>query len=214
MPADDIYNVRLNYENPTGVSSSSLYFRETVAQSGAGPSTRIVADSFETQFGQLFNDVLSNDFWLASLEVSLVWQIPVQKYRLDRDGDPGERVGPALPSNNCALIGLHQATFSARSDGRLFLPGIAEGDTDNGVLTDAFLTAAMVPLRDALLVNLVEVSAGTGVWELGVISAKVRDLALPLKDWDGAFAPVNGVSTPTIIATQRARQTKARGATG
>jgi hypothetical protein len=94
----------------------------------------------------------------------------------------------------------------------MFIPGIAEGDTLIGNLAVAFQTTQLQALVDALAAQLEEESAGTGRWNLGVINGLILDSSPPIKDWQTAFSAVTSVSGSPIIAGQKRRQTKVRGA--
>lgn len=212
MAADDIYEVKANFENPSGNSSFRIYYQEDIPRSGIGTDTQLLAQSWDTAISIALRDVLSDDFLFTSIVASKVDGVPEAKFRVDLATQQGQRSGPALPSNNCLLIGLNQALFGAASNGRIFVPGVAESDTTVGVLNQAFQDNEITALMSALGAQLEEESAGAGRWSLGVISAKVRDVALPAKDWQGAFSTVTSLFTTPIIATQRRRGTDVVGA--
>jgi len=211
MATDDIYKVDCYLEGPSTPASFGLYYQETVGRDGVDNDTTTLGDAWSTSIGPSLLAVLSDDWKFASLEVNKMVINPVEKFRVDNAVQAGTVVGPSLPANNAILLALHQATFGAASDGRVFIPGLAEGATSVGVLTAAFKDGVLLTLSTALIAVLAQTSGGTGRWVVGVISAKIRDAALPFKDWDGAFAPVTSISRNPIIATQRRRQTKVRG---
>lgn len=211
MAADDIFRVEVNLEAPSGRASFGVYYRETVPNTGPTTDTETLADSFDLAISQTIINLLSDDWKYPSFIVSKQVLNPVEKFIFNRAVQAGDITGPSLPANNAALFALHQSTFGARSDGRIFVPGIPESATAVGVLTAAHLTTVIDAFASALVQILAEVSAGAGRWEPGVISAKVRDVALPAKDWDGAFAPIDSITPSPIIATQRRRQTRVLG---
>jgi len=211
MAADDIYKVDVHLEAPSGAASFGLYYEETVGRDQGSSDTFQLADTFDTNVSPKIIAMLSSDWKFPSIEVNKMVLDPVAKSRIDNTIQVGTEAGPSLPANNCILIGLGQGLFGPKSNGRLFIPGVAEGVTAVGVLTQAFLDGAVLDFTTAIFAELQELSGGTGRWKLGVISAKVRDLALPAKDWEGAFSTVTSVSRNPIIATQRRRQTKVRG---
>lgn len=211
MAADDIYKVDVHLEAPSGSASFGLYYEETVARDGGSSDTFQLADAFDTNISPKILAMLSSDWKFPSIEVNKMVLNPVAKSRIDNTVQVGEEAGPSLPANNAILIGLSQGLFTPKSNGRLFMPGVAEGVTAVGVLTQAFLDGAVLDFTTVLLAELAELSGGTGRYRLGVISAKVRDAALPAKDWEGAFATVTSISRNPIIATQRRRQTRVIG---
>lgn len=212
MAADDIYEVSVHFENPSGNASFRLYYQEAIIRSGIGTDTQILAQSWDTALTPSLRAAISDDWLMSAIVCRKVDPVPEAKFRVDLPAQAGLRTGPGLPANNCLLIGLSQTLFSAKSNGRIFVPGIAEGDTTVGNLTAAYQTGPLLTLVNDLAQQLVEESAGTGRWDLGVVSAKIRDAALPAKDWPGAFSPVGTVTGSPIIATQRRRATKVIGA--
>lgn len=211
MAADDIYKIDCQMEAPSGAASFGVYYQETVPRDGAENDNFAISDAFSTDVVPTLLACIGDDWKLAAIESNKLVINPVEKWRVDDAVQVGDIAGPSLPANNAAVFTLHQSTFGARSDGRIFIPGIPESVTLVGVLTAAHLAGVLNTFAQALIDTLVQTSGGTGRWELGVISAKVRDAALPFKDWDGAFAPVTSITRNPIIGTQRRRQTKVRG---
>jgi hypothetical protein len=156
--------------------------------------------------------MISDDFLFTSIVAHKVSGDKEAKFRTDITTQVGLRTGPSLPANNCILIGLSQGLYSARHNGRIFIPGPAEGDTLIGNLTSAFQTGPLQDFIDELAIQLAEESGGTGRWNLGVINNEVLDSSPPIKDWQTAFSQVISVSGSPIIAGQKRRQTKVRGA--
>ncbi len=211
MAADDIYHVQINLEAPSGKASFGLYYEEVVANDFVGLDTRAVGESWDASISSAFLDVLSDDWKFPSIIVRKMVLNPVPMDRFDNATQAGTVTGPALPANNAMLLSLRQSLNPPSSDGRVFIPGLAEGATNAGVLTAAFQTGVFLTFANALAAQLVQVSAGSGRWNLGVISAKIRDAAPPAKDWEGAFSAVVSITAHPIIATQRRRQTQVRG---
>ena len=212
MAAEDIYQVSAHFENPSGASSFRLYYQEEVVRSGIGTDTQVLSTTFDDKLTPAIRGMLSDDFDYVSIVVHKVSGTKEAKFRTDIVTKAGLRTGPALPANNCILIGLSQGLFPARHNGRIFIPGPAEGDTLIGNLTDAFQTGPLQAFVNALAPQLEEESAGTGRWDLGVINNEVLNSSPPIKDWQGAFSQVISVSGSPIIAGQKRRTTKVRGA--
>jgi len=212
MAADDIYLVSAHFENPSGASSFRLYYQEEVVRSGIGTDTQVLSTSWEDALSLLLRSMISDDFLFTAIVVHKVSGTMEAKFRTDVGTQIGLRVGPSLPSNNAILIGLSQGLFAARHNGRIFIPGPAEGDTLVGNLTTAFQSGPLQAFVDALAIQLVEESGGTGRWNLGVINNDILDSSPPIKDWQTAFSQVISVSGSPIIAGQKRRQTKVRGA--
>jgi hypothetical protein len=106
---------------------------------------------------------------------------------------------------------LNQSLFSAKSNGRVFIPGIPEADTEGNQI-DAAQRIAVELFIANLLPNLNQESPGSGLWELGVISStRLYPDNLP-PDWAGSFSPVVNISLSPIIYTLRSRISKVVGA--
>lgn len=212
MAADDIYMGQVHFEGPTSAASIVLHYQETIAHTTPQHGTSALAEALDDQLSAAFIAVLSDD-WRITAYVSRLLNVNVEnKRRFDVVGGVGTRTGPSLPANQTWMLKQSQTLFGPKSNGRMFVPGLAEGDTTVGVITNAFATGPAAALATALTASITELSAGTGVWTPGVISAKVLNAAPPAKDWAGAFSPVSIVTPWTIIAHQRRRKTPVIGA--
>lgn len=212
MAQDDIYQVSCHFENPSGASSFRVYYQEEAVRSGIGTDTQVLTTTFEDVFSLLIRGMIADDFLFTAIVAHKVSGDKEAKFRTDVTTQVGLRVGPSLPANNCILIGLSQGLFGARHNGRIFIPGPAEGDTAIGNMSAAFQSGPLQAMVDALAIQLVEESGGTGRWNLGVINNDILDASPPIKDWQSAFSQVISVSGSPIIAGQKRRQTKVRGA--
>lgn len=214
MAMDDIYLVTNHFENPSGASSFGLFYKETVARSGVGTDTSVLANSWHTALSALLEATFSNDWTHSAVVCRKMIVNPAPVFRVDTGNTPGGRTGPGLPANNSMLVSLFQGSFPSSSNGRINVPGVAEPDTNVGALSAAYIAAAVTPFLAGLVAILAEESAGLGRWQLGVISRLVLDAAPPAKDWAGAFSPVFATQVNPVIATQRRRQTRVIGASG
>lgn len=212
MAADDIYQVSCHFENPSGASSFRVYYQEEVVRSGIGTDTQVLTTTFEDKLALLIRSLIADDFLFTAIVAHKVSGDKEAKFRTDVAAQVGLRTGPSLPSNNCILIGLSQGLFSARHNGRIFIPGPAEGDTLVGNFTLAFQSGPLQAFINELIIQLAETSGGTGRWNLGVINTEVLNGSPPIKDWQTAFSQVISVNASPIVAGQKRRQTKVRGA--
>jgi len=211
MAADDIYNVRLQFEAPSGAATCSLYYQEVVQVTSIQNENQTLADAWEAVLGAAVLNVMSDEWEFPCIIVQKMTGLPKPMARLDRVIQPGTIATAALPANNALQFNLEQGLFSARSNGKVYFPPPPEEQQLDGVITSGYQTGPVAALQAALFATIPELSGGAGVFQLGVISAKVRDAAPPFKDWDAAFAAVLNVSSQAIIATARRRQTKVHG---
>lgn len=212
MAQDDIYMVSGFYENPSGASSFRLFYQEDALRSGVGTDTQVLANTFDDKLTPSIRGVLSDDWLYTSIVCQKISGDREAKWQTDIVPQVGLRLGPSLPANNAILIGLSQGLFSAKHNGRMFLPGLAESDTLIGNLDPAFSGFQLQTFVDALAATLEEESGGTGRWNLGVINGTILDASPPAKDWQAAFSQVVSVHASPIIAGQKRRQSKVRGA--
>lgn len=212
MAADDITLATFHFEGPTAASSFGIHYQETTAHDASTHSTQALAEALDAVLSTPIKSALSDDWSFASIVVRLLNVTVEPKWRHDINAGDGLRVGPALPANQTWLIKQSQLLFPPKSNGRIFFPGLAEGDTTIGVLTNAFITGPAVVLTAAMQAPVAQLSAGTGIWTPGVISRKVLDAAPPAKDWAGAFSEIGVMNPWSIIAHQRRRRSKVVGA--
>lgn len=212
MSAEDIYSVKCHFEAPSGSASTLLYYQQTVDATAVDNSNLTLSNAWVQDLGNLVRQIISDDWWFPAISVRKITGNPEAMYRHDFIVQPGGVTGPSLPANNSALFELSQSLFPQRSNGKIYWPGISENAAKDGVITNAAMTVDFAPLAVKMVDVIEEITAGAGRWQPGVISAKVRDAALPFKDWDGAFSPVVAVSAKALIATQRRRQTDVHGA--
>jgi hypothetical protein len=212
MAADDIYLAEFHFEGPTSASSFGIHYQETTGHDASVPGTRILAESLDADLTAAIRGVLANDWSFASITVRAKNHQTESIAREDITTGVGLRAGPSLPANMAWLCKQSQSLFGPKHNGRVYIPGLAEGDSTIGVLTNAFATGAAATLSTAIGANIAQISAGSGVWEPGIINRLVLDAAPPAKDWEGAFSPVATTNPWTIISSQRRRATRVVGA--
>lgn len=215
MSADDIFLVKVHFELPTSSGTYGLYYRETTEATGADLDTELLGEAFDVHMAAVILGMLSNDCGQSMITCEkLTGAVKNPRSDFNHVTQIGAITGPSLPNNSALVLGLNQATFSARSNGRIRIPGIPEPSVNGVTITAAYQTGPVQAFIDKLVQQIPELSAGPGRWTLGVVSAKVRDAALPFKDWDAAFAPVTGMQMNTIVGILRSRRTRAEGVGG
>jgi len=212
MAQTDIYEVKFHFEAPSGYATTRFYVQETEQRSTVGTDTSVVAASIDDHMGPEVLEIMSDDWSFPSIEVNKVSPRDTQRFRFDRVAIAGGKAGPSLPANNAIVYGLSQSAFSPRHNGRLFFPPPAEVETTVSLLRNTFLITEAKNLENRLNAVIPEVDTGTGRYSIGVINTLILDASPPIKDWQNAFAIVQTVSVRPIVATQRRRQTKVRGA--
>jgi len=209
---NDIYLVTMNFACPRSAASIGIYYRETVEFDQVTFGTNAITAAVHARLSFTLESMMAADYRLASFVGRKVFPNREPRWIVDNLAGVGTRPVPGLPANNACNLGLGQTTFSNRSNGRVFIPGISESDSTIAVLNDAFILGVFGNFRDAAVGVVSELSPGLGEWIPGVISRKVLNANKPFKDWAGAFAPITNGCTEAIIATQRRRTTPVQGA--
>lgn len=211
MAIEDIYKITCNFSLDKRAASFSLFYQEDTEHSGVDLETRIFGEAWATAMHASIIPLLSQHTRFTSIHCTKLDGTLFPKFKINNTTQVGTSGIDALPDNNAIVVNLHQQLFPSSSDGRIYVPGIAEDQTTIGVLTQAFVTGVLQAFVDALLLPVPELSGGAGRWILGVISQKVLNAAPPFKDWEGAFSAVGSIAANTIIGTMRKRQTRVRG---
>jgi len=120
-------------------------------------------------------------------------------------GVNGLRPGVSAPTNNCAVLRLGQSSGGPRNDGRLYISGISEDDTDTNQISAAVVTDNLVLWGQA--VNILDYQAGAVVWRNVVRSL---DTLGPPPTYN--YFLVTGWTASPVIYTQSRRSSKHRGA--
>jgi hypothetical protein len=211
MAVGDIFRMTQFYELPTSAASWSLYYHETVLGSTGFIATEQLGEALFVHFGTTIIDMLSADCNNPSMQTERVFSVSQAKHIIQHAVQIGVRPGPSLPNNNSLVVNLEQATLPRKNNGSIRLPGIPEADTNVGNLDQVYFDTQITAFLQKVVLTVSELSAGDGRWEPIVISATVRDIALPAKDWAGAKMPVTGVSASPIIGILKKRATKVHG---
>lgn len=213
MAAEDIYRLDVHMIGPQRPAQWGVYYQETLPSTfGPGPNLSL-AVSFAAHILTLLKDLTSDQWMTTAFEVSKKTGDPDARMLQGVINGEGTVATPALPADNAILIQIFQSLYSKRSNGRVYIPGIAEADTVGGLLEQAYLTGPSQAFINQLALPVPE-QTGTGQWELGVVSQKILNAAPPFKDWDAAFSPITGMTTSPVIARQVRRRTRRLGATG
>jgi len=208
---DDIFRATFHFEDPSGASSTSCYFQQTADNSSTNRDTIELARALEDELDGLIIAVLASTFWFTAVEVRKVYEFAEPFWLESSTPQAGLVVGEGLPSNCCAVMTLNQTTFGAKSNARMFWPGVPESKTNAGTLDATFQSTEWAALRNRMLLPFNSIS-DTGVYSLGMISQKVLNAAPPLKDWPGAFAFITSANVNPILGIQRRRTTRVVGA--
>jgi len=210
MATDDVFLADFSIEDPSGASTFGLAFQQQIDSSPSVVETDDLAEVLESELSDLIRNMISVEFWHPAIRVRKVSGNPVPMSERMVGANVGLAAGAGLPSN-CALnLGLIQAKFSQKSNGRIFIAGVPEGNTTIGIVKPGYSDGPWKAFADRLPLAFDSIS-DTGRWFAGVISAKVLNAAPPAKDWEGAFAFITDSIRNPALAIQRRRTTKVFG---
>lgn len=209
----DIFLATFIFEVETDEATFGIHYREVVEPTGTDTGPQALATALDLALTTALVECLSNDGAFAAIFVNKLHDLPEAPYRFDLGpSGVGQRTGPSLPDDNALVLGLNQSTFDQRSNGRIFVPLIPEGNTlpTNGGAIDVTLRNFYQAFTAILINDISEETPGAGEWEPGVLSRKILDLSPPAKDWDGAFGRLMAITSGTIIGSQSRRGTQVR----
>jgi hypothetical protein len=120
----------------------------------------------------------------------------------------GAAAGDSEPSFVSALISLHTTRGGRSGRGRMFIPGVAEGDTTaSSINLEGPLWAALVAFAACMITKfLTKDLAADGDWEWGVMSRKIGGAKPPFLA--AGFAPVTRAVPKRLLATTRSRKVR------
>jgi hypothetical protein len=120
----------------------------------------------------------------------------------------GDAAGDSLPSFVSALISLHTSRGGRSGRGRMFIPGVSEGNTTaSSINVEGPLWAALVAFVACMIAKFLtkDVAVG-GNWEWGVMSRKIGGLKPPFAA--AGFAPITRAVPKRLLATTRSRKVR------
>ena len=214
---EDVYSARIHLEGPSQAASFYLWFEQSADNDIFAYSTEALAVAVKEKLNAPLRGVLSSQYRFTGITVRqhTTTLSVTPAYRTTSSLVGGDQVGTgggvALPANIAMLFKLSQSLFSAKSNGRIFIPGIPEQHTAAGIVLAAFQNGAMLTLAQALASNY-QASGDAGIYVPGVISQKILNAVPPAKDWEGAFSALASVSGQSILGVQKKRTTKVYGA--
>ena len=213
MAVNDIFKADILLEGPDGPASFGVHFKEGTANTTAFDECSDIAEALKINIGEKLLDILSDEWFFSGIRVSKRSGNPrpmalVDGYVTAHLSSQGQVDSPALPANNAYLFTLQQSTFGARSNGKVYVPGVPESKTDGSILLTAWASTEVNNFAQFLELD-VQSQSDTGLWWLGVISQK--HLVANPGDWSGAFAVAGQVVPDSYLAIQRRRAGRQRG---
>lgn len=140
---------------------------------------------------------MSNVHWL--IDATALWKDlsvdPADELVAVCVPDAGDGSGDTLPSNCAWVISLHAGSGGRRGRGRIYVPGLGEGDADGSVLASAFISLALSEYAAFSL----DIATNTG-WVPAVYSRT-----------DGVSRVIQSIDVDSTVDSQRRRAQRLAG---
>lgn len=210
MAVDDIYRIDHFMSYDDREVSTSLHWR--------------VSDDFpgtELENAEIIVEATATAFWAAfwqnlACQQLLYLRTRGQKIHPTREtifesstyaNQAGEVTGDGMNGTTAVLIAEYTVQWSARTRGRMYLPGLAEGSATNGRIHSSEYDAIQAAADLLFPPELVVTGPPAGKLVTVVFSAAKPNAVPPLDaDWAGPIRPV----VRPRIATQRRRRTNVK----
>lgn len=115
----------------------------------------------------------------------------------------GQHAGDALPTLNSAVFTLHQTAGAPKNNGRIYVGGNPESETEDNTWKAAY-AALLDTLATSFAATVAEVSAGPGRWDPCVLSKTFTPAGTP----KGTALDVTSVSASPQVARQSRRRNR------
>lgn len=201
IPATRIARLNLMFAKSGDRFSSVLHYWTSTAISNMELDDFIQA--WVTANLSVWNDCLSDEISFQGATCTCVepsHAIPGHEYG---NGTPGNIAQPSLPTNLACVFQIRQTEISGRHNGRIFVVGLPETATADGVIDATFHATELQALATALITPVV---ASPHTWRLCVLQRFENNVKLaPPVGWDAASC-----QAVRNMGTQRRRTTELR----
>lgn len=208
MAHGDVYRVQIQLALPDAPGTITFHYQQINATDRGIVGSEALAQAWSDQMNTPFRNLLA---------FGVVWGgVYVRKLGFPQE-PPGYRIvqkwgfrpnDDVLPANNALLLNIGQSVFSSARNGRIWIPGIREFESEGNTWKTSYFNGPVAAFSSALIADVAE-TPNAGLWRLGVLSLKY--LQSNPGDEAGAFATATSIHASRIIATQRRRTTKRRG---
>ncbi|MDH5642970.1 MAG: hypothetical protein OEY63_02125 [Gemmatimonadota bacterium] len=205
MALDDVFSLRIKYDNAGRPAVSYIWFQEVVPFSGTGSPTASLAASFSAVVSPLIIETINAACRLVGIEVRKHGGTAFPPARDDYPVQYGPLIAEVEPIPQ-AILQLYQLKTNRRRNGLIYFPGTPLIRTQDGKIKPADLAADYEPLRLALLATRIAPAPNVGQWELGVMSRKIVDEnAGNPNRWKMGFSGVASATWRPTLSFQKRR---------
>jgi len=177
MAVGDIYKVDMYYNIGSELTQNVIHLREKTACTDAIPAQSAVNAALTKWVGFYGVDLFSQDAFVTlirAIRISPNASVPGLSI-LGAATCNGNNAAEPVPSTSALLFSLYTDTFTGNGRGRIYVPGLAVDQQNDGQLTDA--AATLVNTANGVLESDWTPTGLTGVWELGVWSRSLSTFA-------------------------------------
>lgn len=203
----DTLTVQFKFNVARHPASFSLAYEQTNSGTTASDPTCLgLAEAINAEAAnmQIF---LASDTSYEGFEVRVLRGTPSPPSFYQYAAKFGSRTGQAIPLVRAANVELIQSDAMNRHNGRIYIPGIAEGDTTINRITGANVITLITSQMNAL--TTVSYDDGSIVWGFKLVVAERKSASNP----NPVNHDVSGFYVREILASQRRRRTNEWGTT-
>jgi hypothetical protein len=163
---------------------------QTLTEPSLTLQTKALSEALAEHLTPTLRAMLSDEHQVSRFTVDKLGgtRIPNSTFSLLAANRVGTQVGAALPASAAIQGKLFQTLFTKRSNGHFWISGIPADKVVGSVLDGTYGITEVSNFMIALVANVAEVSAGDGLWRIGVLSRKF--LIENPGDYQGALADV------------------------
>ena len=221
MAAGDCYLLQVQLLVDSRKVTLNFHYRQTGGADDINNATDLT-DAFETNVRAALASCLSDNITFQCLYAQRLAGADPNPPNdpINKPGIPNELQyqntvrgtvpGDSLPANHGPVLKLIQTSVDSKHNGRIFVPGVAEGSVIDGQLDPVFVTGVWAALKTALLATIVSTLPAAAQFALVVLSRVVGGVPRPVP----VDNIVTDIITPSTLKNQRRRTTKKTGFAG
>lgn len=205
MAVGDVYRVKCTAEGREGEWCMTWHY-QTLTEPSLNLSTKQLAESVAEHLTPTLVALLSSEHQVSRFQADKLsgTRLPNATFSLIPANRVGAQLGAALPAASAVQGKILQSLFPAGSNGHFWISGIPADKVVGSVLDGTYAVTEISNFIIQLFANVEEVSAGDGLWRLGVLSRKF--LAANPGDYEGAFADAVVTGFDTRLGRMRSRR--------
>lgn len=169
MALNDLYRCQIRYQNQLHFFQNTLVMQET-AEPTAGFPAQLIANAIYGDWLPQFRNAMAQDMFFTAVVVNNLSDNTDPTGLYTRGVVAGQVASQTLPSNCPFQISIKGDNPPNKGWAALRMSILSEIQTDGNLLTSAAVTQIEDNIRDVIMVELEEESAGAGRWEIRILT--------------------------------------------